>query len=245
MSSQVPTALRRGVLSGILGIVIALGGSSQGWSNPQPEEASLWTFTVDQCTDDDHEPRTQRILPSSLGRTRQRTADKGCQGKRSQSAYQVFSQSEFEAAPLMSRRPWRPPVKRPTEHETVNHDSGTVTESVNITEQNEGIREVQIQALPRTIHFQYTRSNNCCSFIELVPEQRGQVLEVRERELPSSSVCRCSCAQMAEGTMRDLEPGIYTLRVFSSPGYWSRQDGERVWIEEQEEVLFAGTVIVQ
>ena len=92
-----------------------------------------------------------------------------------------------------------------------------------------------MQALPGQVQFQYIRSTNCCSYIELVPEQRGQVLEVREWTLPSSSVCRCVCPRNVKGTMNDLDPGVYTLRVLGS---------QYVDDQEQEVVLFAGTVTV-
>ena len=64
--------------------------------------------------------------------------------------------------------------------------------------------------------------------MELIPNRDGQVLEVRERDWSSES-CRCRCNFSAKGVIRDLEPGLYTLRVFGKD--WS---GEEAMLFEGE-----------
>lgn len=231
MSSRGQTLLKRGIVGGLLGIAAVMVSSGQVWSNPQPEEASLWTFSVDQCTDDGLAPRVQQIQRSPQEEAVQggTDAEKVCRVKRSHFVYQVFPKPGSGEALLAGRSL----PARESGRESV--EAAPAVESVDITQQNRWVTDLQVQALPGQVQFQYIRSTNCCSYIELVPEQRGQVLEVREWTLPASSVCRCVCPRNVEGTMNDLEPGVYTLRVLGS---------QYVDDREQEVVLFAGTITV-
>lgn len=253
MTAPIQTVLKQGILSGILGLALVMVSSPKALSNfkDQGAEGSLWTFTVDQCANDDQAPEVQQVPRSGDGIGAQGGAEKGCLGQRSHtSTYAVFPPMD-DGAGQWSSRPWRRPVRRSPQNDDVspraepygsgNGDSGVAVGTVEITERHGHVKDLQVQALPGAIQFQYTRYENCCAHIELVPTQRGQVLELWERELPTSSACRCGCPMAVSGTMDDLPPGTYTLLV---RGYYSQFEGpesNRVRVQ-RERVLFTGTV---
>ncbi|MEM9770760.1 MAG: hypothetical protein AAF889_04030 [Cyanobacteria bacterium P01_D01_bin.73] len=254
---RVRTALRRGIVSSVLGIALGFAYGADAGAPPSQSDL-LWTFTVDQCADDALEPEVQQVGGPESSPEQVSTA-KDCDRKIERAVYQTpnlagddysgaggaiaykFFESPFMLAGMST------PSETQSEPELENSDAPVedgANTNANVVEQNGSITDVQIQALSgdRTIRFQYSRSQNCCADIELIPEQRQQVLEVRERDLAESG-CRCHCPFTAEGVINNLEPGSYTLRVFTNQGSWQRQGSEDVWVED-EILLFSGEVIL-
>ncbi|MGD1849891.1 MAG: hypothetical protein ACFCBU_04580 [Cyanophyceae cyanobacterium] len=214
--------LRQGAIASVLGAIVGLTYGSQA-GVPRPE-GLLWTFTVDQCVDDSYEPQIQRV-----GDEAEELSDKSehrCTGK----------------VRTIAPKSWAGAIASPISAPPSSDTEEAATLGVTIVERDSQVTDLHIQALAEsgTVQFKYGRSGNCCSQIQLLPKREGQVLEVMERDTADQQ-CRCLCDYEAEGTIDNLEPGEYTLRLLTLRTEPVGEGNNRRWVK-REVLLFEGQV---
>lgn len=93
-----------------------------------------------------------------------------------------------------------------------------------------GVLNLTLEGGGGTLNFAYDRTANCCMEFELSESRDGNTIDVVEAN--GGMVCRCLCEFNLTGTIQNLAPGLYRVRLFQN----SRRGGQQLVTTRQVEV---------
>jgi hypothetical protein len=84
-----------------------------------------------------------------------------------------------------------------------------------------GVFNLSIEGGSGTLNFAYDRTANCCFEFDLSESRDGNIIDVTETG--GGLLCRCLCDFNLTGTITNLAPGSYRVRLFQRPRQGDRQ----------------------
>lgn len=84
-----------------------------------------------------------------------------------------------------------------------------------------GVLNLVLEGGSGTLNFAYERTANCCFEFDLTESRDGNTIDVIETG--GGLLCRCLCDFNLTGTIQNLEPGAYRVRLFQVPRQGDRQ----------------------
>lgn len=84
-----------------------------------------------------------------------------------------------------------------------------------------GVLNLVLEGGSGTLNFAYERTANCCFEFDLAENRDGNTIDVIETS--GGLLCRCLCDFNLTGTIQNLAPGPYRVRLFQAPRQGDRQ----------------------
>ncbi|GAB4359123.1 MAG: hypothetical protein Fur0042_28590 [Cyanophyceae cyanobacterium] len=131
--------------------------------------------------------------------------------------YQVGGCVDKACAPKGSaprRAPETLPGTDPEPPSSVEVESGAIAPGL-------GVLNLVLEGGSGTLNFAYERTANCCFEFDLAESRDGNTIDVIETS--GGLLCRCLCDFNLTGTIQNLAPGPYRVRLFQAPRQGDRQ----------------------